>query len=229
MDYSYDYYYGYSGMTENQLAEFMEEFGFAFLGFVMIFVLIAMAVGIVMYVFKSVGLHTIAKRRGIRNAWLVWIPVACYWVEGCISDQYQYVVKGKVRNRRKIMLALSIASVVINSVVQVVSNLAVVSIFASGAESSAMTSGAISMVSGLLSAGLSVAVLVFHYIAMYDLYTSCSPQNNVLFLVLSIIFNVTEPFFIFFNRKKEGGMPPRRQEPQTGIPAEPESWNSTEL
>ena len=55
---------------------------------------------------------------------------------------------------------------------------------------------------------------------MYDLYTSCSPQNNVLFLVLSIFFTVTEPFFLFFLRKKDGGMPPRRTapQPQTYIP-----------
>ena len=68
--------------------------------------------------------------------------------------------------------------------------------------------------------GLAIAVIVVRYIAMYDLYTSCNPQNNVLFLVLSIFFSVTEPFFVFFNRKKDGGMPPRRQQPQY-IPPQP--------
>ena len=59
-----------------------------------------------------------------------------------------------------------------------------------------------------------IAVLVIRYIAMYDLYTSCTPQNNVLFLVLSIFFSVTEPFFVFFIRNKDEGMPPRRQQPR---------------
>ena len=59
-------------------------------------------------------------------------------------------------------------------------------------------------------AGAGIAKAVVYYMAMYDLYTSCSPENNVLFLVLSIVFRVTEPFFIFFNRNHDMGMPPRR-------------------
>ena len=52
-------------------------------------------------------------------------------------------------------------------------------------------------------------------------YSLLDPGNCVLFLVLSIIFNVTEPFFLFFNRNKDLGMPPRRQEPQYVPPQEP--------
>ena len=43
----------------------------------------------------------------------------------------------------------------------------------------------------------------------------------LLFLVLSIVFSVTEPFFLFFNRNKDGGMPPRRPDPVC-IPPEPD-------
>jgi hypothetical protein len=32
----------------------------------------------------------------------------------------------------------------------------------------------------------------------------------VLYLVLTILFNPTEPFFLFFNREKDLGMPPRK-------------------
>lgn len=238
MEYSYDYYYDYSGVNEGQIMEFMEEFGFAFLGVVLVIGLVALAVAIVMYVFKSIGLYTIANRRGIRNAWLAWIPVASYWVEGCISDQYQYVVKGKVKNKRKIMLSLAVISIVINGALQVVSNVALMNLFMTSAEDGTLASGAISMASTLVCSGLNLAVVVFHYMAMYDLYSSCSPQNNVLFLVLSIIFRITEPFFIFFNRKKDGGMPPRREAPQSHIPQEPqwqppeekqEAWNGPEV
>jgi hypothetical protein len=83
---------------------------------------------------------------------------------------------------------------------------------------------------------IAIAITVLRYVSMYDLYTSCNPQNNVLFLVLSIFFNVTEPFFVFFNRKKDGGMPPRRTEPQPQayIPPQPvyeapqEPWENSE-
>ena len=46
--------------------------------------------------------------------------------------------------------------------------------------------------------------------ALYDVYRSMDPNNAVLYLVLSILFRPTEPFFLFFNREKDLGMPPRK-------------------
>ena len=63
-------------------------------------------------------------------------------------------------------------------------------------------------------AGVAIAKAIIYYMAMYDLYCSCNPENSALFLVLSIIFRVTEPFFVFFNRNNDKGMPPRRAEYQ---------------
>ena len=39
----------------------------------------------------------------------------------------------------------------------------------------------------------------------------------VLFLILSIFFSTVEPFFIFFSRKKDKGMPPRCDVPQAPL------------
>ena len=41
----------------------------------------------------------------------------------------------------------------------------------------------------------------------------------MLFLVLSIVFNITEPFFVFSCRNKDFGMPPRKQDFQ--MPQQP--------
>ena len=60
-------------------------------------------------------------------------------------------------------------------------------------------------------AGVAIAAAVIRFVALYDVYRSLDPNNAVLFLVLSIFFGVTEPFFLFFNRDKDAGMPPRRQ------------------
>jgi hypothetical protein len=49
--------------------------------------------------------------------------------------------------------------------------------------------------------------------ALYDVYRSLDPANAVLYLVLSILFSPTEPFFLFFNREKDLGMPPRKRQP----------------
>lgn len=185
--------------------------------------------GIAMYVLTALGLYTIAKRRGINNPWLAWIPVVNCWIVGCISDQYRYVVKGQTKSKRKTLLILNIIQFVLLIVMCVVIVVSVIQAVGGAIEGI----NEYQLLEDLLPAfmsilvlclplfALSIATMVVRYMAMYDLYTSCDPQNNVAFLVVSIIFNVTEPFFVFFNRKKDEGMPPRRDVPQVEIPAQP--------
>ena len=42
----------------------------------------------------------------------------------------------------------------------------------------------------------------------------------MLFTVLSILFRVTKPVFLFINRNKDGGMPPRREVPRQEPPCQ---------
>ena len=174
--------------------------------------------GIGMYVLTALGLYTMAKRRSISKPWLAWIPVVNCWIIGCISDPYRYVVKGPVKSKRKSLLVLTIIQMALNTIFTV--TLMVTIFFGVNTALSVtgynrvMESIMVPMVItlGLLlpMIGVGIAKAVVYYMAMYDLYTSCSPENNVLFLVLSIVFRVTEPFFIFFNRNHDKGMPPRR-------------------
>ena len=176
--------------------------------------------GIAMYVLTSLGLYTIAKRRAISKAWLAWVPVINCWLVGCISDQYRYVVKGQVKSKRKSLLTLSIIQ--LGLALAFVAALTVTVVCGISASMSYVGYGRIwqsIMVPAIVTLGLllpiigvAIAQTIIYYMAMYDLYSSCSPENNVLFLVLSIIFRVTEPFFIFFNRNSDKGMPPRRVE-----------------
>ena len=69
----------------------------------------------------------------------------------------------------------------------------------------------------LLMAGVVLATAIIRYIALYDLFISATPSNAALFLILSIFFSTLEPFFIFFSRKKDSGMPPRCDVPQAPL------------
>lgn len=185
------------------------------------YMMVVSSIGIISYVLRSLGLYTISKRRGINHPWMSWVPVLDLWVLGCISDQYQYVVNGKVKNKRKWMLGLNIALAVVYIVLFVFVGILMGGIIAGtvggmGEEYllSKVVGPAVAMLICLIPLTvLAIAVMILRYISLYDLYTSCTPQNNVLFLVLSIFMSVTEAFFIFFLRNKEGGMPPRRQQP----------------
>ena len=199
--------------------------GAGFAALYTVYSMVASSFGIALYVLRALGLYSIAKRRGINRPWMSWVPVLDLWVLGCISDQYQYVVNGNVRNKRKWLLGLSIAMAVLYIVFAVLIGVAVFG--AVGGMTGSMSDNQLvatllgpvmGLVVGLIPlVGIAIAVMVIRYVAMYDLYTSCNPQNNVLFLVLSIFFSVTEPFFLFFNRNKDGGMPPRKPDPQQPV------------
>ena len=187
--------------------------------------------GIAVYVLNSLALYTIANRRGIKNAWLSWVPVINCWIIGSLSDQYRYVVKGEVKNKRKTLLILNIITWVISLAMIIIA--IVMAVGAAGAAMSGVAEAVLmETVLGPVIAILclclplmivGITTVVIRYMAMYDIYTSCTPQNSVVFLVLSILFSVTEAFFLFFTRNKDDGMQPRKAEPVYEAPQEPYS------
>ena len=176
-------------------------------------------IGVVTYVFRSIGVYSIARRRGLNNPWFAWVPVVNRYLLGSLSDQYQYVVKGKDKSKRKWLLALSIAQLVLYAVIAVMGIgviWKVVGDAMAGFSQAKLFQMALRSAMRLLVAvfplmTVSAVLAVIRYIALYDVYTSVDPKNSVLYTVLSVFFHVTEPFFLFFNRKRDDGMPPRRE------------------
>ena len=178
-----------------------------------------MLLSIAGYVLAALALYAIAKRRGLKNPWLAWIPVADCWLLGSLSDQYRYVVKGEHRSKRKILLFFRVLITIMwVSLMGLLVNLCFHSVGGVfwGAMSDERMFQILHQAMNLLVLclpliGISIAYAVFRYMALYDIYKSLDPENCVLFLVLSILFGITEPFFLFFSREKDGGMPPRKQ------------------
>lgn len=210
----------------NDYGEFyyeMEETGLEFmLGFYLIYFLVMLAISVGTYVLQSLGMYTIAKRREIRNPWLAWIPMGSAWILGCISDQYRYVAKGQVKNKRKAMLTLMIVVSVLVIAFYVLFGAVLVQAIAYDdtmfavdhtAEMNILGSALGMLGVALIMFGVAIALAVIQYMALYDLYHSCEPKNGTLYLVLSIFVNITLPIFVFICRNKDEGMPPRRPQP----------------
>lgn len=188
-------------------------------------------ISIAVYVFTALGLYTLAQRRGLRHPWLAWIPVANVWILGSLSDQYRYVVRGQVRSKRKALLTLNIISAVMGLVMTVVIVAAVIRCVFSfrGASETEIVNALMGSIMGVLAlcvpwAGVAIASAVLSYMALYDIYTSCDPANNTVYLVLSILFGFTQAIFLFLCRNRDDGMPPRRDtQPQYRQPIQ-EPW-----
>ncbi len=191
----------------SQGIEMAETVGAFAVGFLITFLGVMLLYALVLYVFQSVSLYTIASRRGIRYPGLAWLPVGNAWILGSISDQYHYANYRLIRNRRKLLLGLSIgqlaggiASFLLSLQMQNISGGSIADIY---------TSTTIFVIFELGIAALSIVSCVFVFICQYNLYKSCNPNTATVFLVLSILFGLY-PFFFFADRNKDLGMPPRR-------------------
>ena len=205
--------YDFSYQAESGIAAFMAVY--------LIICLLSIGFGIASYVLSSLGTYTIAKRRELKNPWMAWVPMLNLWILGSISDQYRYVTQGKHTNKRKWLIGLDIAYLVVFFVSYIGMIVSVVMeelSYGRVDEESLIVSVLLGFLGMMVAMGVGIAMYIVRYMALYDLYKSCKPDNAVLFLVLSILVNVTEPFFIFACRNQDGGMPPRRPRPAAYIP-----------
>lgn len=205
---SYDYMYAMEEMAEMSALSGMLQIP-------------SMLLSIASYVLSALALYTLAQRRGLNKPWLAWIPVANIWILGSLSDQYRYLVRRENKSKRKVLLTLSILNIALTvamlaGFVAMVVNVVSGSIY--GIPEEAILEGLIGPVIAVLGLavpmlGISIAYTIIRYMALFDIYKSVDPSNSVLFLVLSILFGISEPFFLFFSRNKDLGMPPRRPQP----------------
>ena len=186
--------------------------------------------GIIVYILEAWALYTIAERRGIKKPWMTWIPVVNVWILGSISDQYQYVVKRQVKNKRKVLLGLSIAitAIIIFFLVfaiwGIISGLLMMGPPADTGMAPIETEAFQDLIGVLLLIGLLVLPIwvvlivytVFFYMALCDVFRSCDPKNSTLYLVLSLVGNIVVSgaycIFLMLCKDKDLGMPPRKTE-----------------
>ena len=206
-----------NGLTPGQLQAMLP----GLLG-IAVLAVVYMLLSVGIYIVASLSMHAMAKGRFIEKAWLAWIPVGNLWILGSIADHYHLCSRGRVKSRRKVLMATCIAMVVIYvasmilgfSMVKAllpVIDLATGKII--GNWMGAIGSHLIGlMVLYLLLVAVSIVQLVFAYICYYDLFRSCDPENAVIYLVLSIVFPVILPVFLFACRHKQLGLTPQHRQ-----------------
>ena len=189
----------------------------------MVMMIFSSLIGILSYILGSLGSYTIASRRGIKNAWLAWLPVGSSWILGCISDQYQEVARGRAKRKRVALVIMEIILyfLMIAMMVGLFSML-----FQIGLNAGEITDEQVMGMMGSMGTfvlayiamfGIAIAYTIIYYFCLYDLYNSCKPDNSVLFLVLSILMSFLTPFLIFACRKKDLGMPERQPQYQPPV------------
>lgn len=223
-----------------------QEFVGAIAGALLVAAIVVLLLGIVLYVIKSLGLYTIAKRRGIACPWLAWLPIGCEWITASIADQYRKVTYGKATIRRFIVLVLAVISIGmgvattttmndkrddIEELVEYTEQMGqyideenAVRLVTTVFEDLGEIMGGVFLISSV-AALVGFVSKVYWYVCAGDVYASCCPKNGTMMLVLSIFVPVLEPFFFFCNKEKDAGMvgvqaPQDPLEPKTVTPVE---------
>ena len=166
---------------------------------------VAGILSLVTYIFTALGFYTLAKGRGIRAPGLAWTPIGgTRWILGSLSDQYASLTGAKLRCSRHILLwgELVLTAAAIPLLVFAI-QLLTATLAGQDVTMQLMQLNGVQTLLNLASIALSVMI----YIALYKVYKSCDPKHATLFLVLSIIFSITMPFFVFACRNKDLGMP----------------------
>lgn len=191
----------------------------------------SLVVGLIFYIFESAGLYTLAKRRGIHNPGLAWVPVARDWVMGSLSDQYAMRL-GQNKSYRKVLPALG-AVVTILAVLILAFSLQFVVRLASGDpvlyaqlyQASNNPEEAVLLIFGSVVPFVSIlyivgiVYMVFYFITLYKLFQSCRPGSAVGYLLLSIFLGFLRPFLVFACRNSdEGYMMPTYYPPYGNYP-----------
>lgn len=198
-----------------------------------IYFIVVFGISFVMYILQSVGMYSIANRRGINHAWLAWIPLGSMWILGSIADDYQLKAKNAVKNRRKVLLLMPIVLVVLIFAMYVPFIAVIGEAAVNGREPSmdGIAGASVFMLAVMLAVFvLTIILTVYQYISLYELFASCDPNNKVIFLLLSILISGLSPILIFACRKKDKGLyppapygyvPPQYQQPAYGQPYQP--------
>lgn len=183
----------------------------AIAGFTFSFLFSYLTVGIGLYVLNSVALFKLAKKRGIQNYGLAWLPIGSTWVLGKLADDVNICRRNKKTNFARNLLILNLVTVGIGILTYIAAFAIAISVIGLGLEHTTPDDFVYSMLPhvgilillALAIAVVSIASAVISYMALYRVFYGYSEDNATVFLVLSIFFPILQPIFLFTIRNRE--------------------------
>lgn len=163
------------------------------------------------YILQSLALHTLARRRGIANPWLAWIPYGDYWIIGSLARDHDKQ-QGCDRRWDKVLLVLSIVGIASFLVVYIALFVFVI-INAINMEAAGITYGediAVEMLGGLVVFYvLLIAVIVvmaalqaLTYVCVYKIFESTVAEKALKYFLIYLLVPFAAPICLFLCRNK---------------------------
>ena len=164
-------------------------------------------IAIAMYLLQAFGLYGMAKKSGLSRTWRGFIPFANTFLFGKIAEMY--VKKDGKRSAKfgGLLLAFEILTLVLAFVTIAFTISIIFVLVAAENETDLAYSIVAPMLAMLISCfvlmGVSITYIVLYYVARWRIFTAFDYNNATVYFVLSIIFSILAPIFLFVLRNKE--------------------------
>ena len=188
--------------------------------FYMLYSLFVMAYGAYAYIGMGLGGFRMARKIGMTNPWMFWIPMANAYAMGNLADQQASLCDGRSTTYRKKMLAWNIVIIcaALFFVIAMVPILVVATVHGTMDENGTVTipeaymndlvgPSLFFLFSLLVLLVLSVIYLVVYYKVLYRIFKLYAPDGAVGLLILSIFVNAAIPAVFLILSGKEPALP----------------------
>ncbi len=200
----YDFTYEMEEFFEHSFEPYAEKVLIA----VAVFAGVALLLSLASWIMSSIALTHLGNRRGIKAAWLVWLPIVGPWTIGALADDYDARL-GYKRHWRVILLVCSIlvAALYSSSYTSSIMEITDATIEAQYGVSQDMVEdmikGIVILYAGIILSGLiSVVMTTCTYICLYKVYESTLPRHAVLCFILSLLVPMAEPICLLIAMNK---------------------------
>lgn len=188
--------------------------------FYMLYSLLVMAYGAYAYIGMGLGGFRMARKIGMTNPWMFWIPMANVYAMGNLADQQAALCEGRSTAFRKKMLAWNIVIIcaALLFVIAMIPILVVATVYGTMDENGTVTipeaymedlvgPSLFFLFSFLVLLVLSVIYLVVYYKVLYRIFKLYAPDGAVGLLILSIFVNAAIPAVFLILSGKEPALP----------------------
>ena len=186
----------------------------------LLYYLFAMAYGAYSYLGMGLGGFRMARKIGMTNPWMFWIPMANVYAMGNLADQQAALCEGRSTAFRKKMLAWNIVIIcaALLFVIAMIPILVVATVYGTMDENGTVTipeaymedlvgPSLFFLFSLLVLLVISVIYLVVYYKVLYRIYKLYAPDGAVGLLILSIFVNAAIPAVFLILSGKEPALP----------------------
>lgn len=196
----------------------------------LIFYCLVMVYAAYAYVFVSLGGQRMARKVGMSNPWMFWIPCANVYAMGNLADTQATLCEGKNTTYRKKMLTWTIVVACIAIVWAIAFSVFIVVAAANGMldangdlvtldgfDPDALIGPALFfLLTSLAFLVLYIVYLVIYYKALYRIYKLYAPDGAAGLVVLSIFVSVAIPAVFLSLSKREPVLPSRGEDDGDG-------------